>query len=307
MDEAALADRLVVPVTVLDSTPDTSARLRRRAREGAPHGTFAVANELTAARGRTGSAWAAPPGGVWSSTLLYPDLDPERAGRLTIAGGLATVEMARSFGVDAWLKWPNDVVVDRDRADAIASERSDAPAVERSDATGAPTPDRRPKLAGVLTEAVVDAVPIAGKPVDEALDEPGDLECVILGVGVNADLAPGDLETDRPVATMREETGGPVDRTEVAAALHERLLDRAAQVETDDGFAAALDDWRALTVTLGERVRVERRGDAEPLVGRAIDVDERGALVVETDGGTEAVSEGNCERVRPAQAGANAD
>lgn len=290
MDEAALADRLDVPVTVFDATPDTSAHLRRRAREGAPHGTFAVANELTAARGRTGSAWAAPPGGVWSSTLLYPDLAPERAGRLTVAGGLATVETVRSFGVDAGLKWPNDVVVDH-------------PPGEPAE----PTPDRRPKLAGVLTEAVVDAVPIAGKPVDEALESPGDLDCVVLGVGVNADLAPGDLETDRPVTTMRAETGGPVDRTEVAAALHERVLDRAAQVETDDGFAAALDDWRALAVTLGERVRVERRDAAEPLVGRAIDVDERGALVVETASGREAVSEGNCERVRPAQAGSNAD
>lgn len=300
MDESALAERLDVPVTVFDATPDTSAHLRRRAREGAPHGTFAVANELTAARGRTGDAWSAPPGGVWSSTLLYPDLDPAHAGRLTVAGGLATAEMARSFGIDAGLEWPNDVVVRAQRDAAADRERPD----------GEPdVPDKgaRPKLAGVLTEAVVDAVPIAGKPVDEAIDDPGELDCVVLGIGVNADLSPDAIGTDRPVTTMRAERGSPVDRAEVAARLHERVLDRAAQVETDGGFTAALDDWREVAVTLGERVRVERRGDLEPIEGTAADVDERGALVVATDEGTDTVSEGECRSLRRDQTGSTAD
>lgn len=271
MDEATLADRLGVPVTVFESTPDTSAHLRREARDGAPHGTFAVADELTAARGRSGSTWAAPPGGVWSSTLLYPDLDPTNVGRLTVGGGVAVAAMARSFGTGAGIKWPNDVVVDRD--------------------------GERAKLAGVLTEAVVDAVPIAGKPVDEVLDDPGDLECVVLGVGVNADLAPGDLDTDRAVTTLRAETGGPVDRSEVAARLHERLLQRAEQVESEAGFAEVLDDWRDLSVTLGEDVRVERH-DGDPFVGTAVDVDETGALLVETGGEEVRVTAGDCEELR---------
>lgn len=282
MDELALEERVDAPVTVFDSTPDTSAHLRRRATDGAPHGAFAVANELTAGRGRSGSAWAAPPGGVWSSTLLYPSFGPEHVGRLTFAGGLAVAETARSFGVDVGLKWPNDAVVERD--------------------------GDYQKLAGVLTEAVVDAVPVAGKPVDEALDDPGELECVIMGIGVNADLDPGELDTDRAVTTLRAETGGSVDRVEVAARLHERLLARAAQVEDAAGFAAVLDDWRELSVTVspdGEgadgtdpvRVRIDRRAD-KTLVGDAVDVDENGALVVETDDGRIAVTEGDCEKLR---------
>jgi BirA family biotin operon repressor/biotin-[acetyl-CoA-carboxylase] ligase len=267
MDEATLADRLGAPVTVFESTPDTSAHLRKRARTGAPHGTFAVANELTAARGRSGSAWAAPPGGVWSSTLLYPAFGPEHVGRLTFAGGVATAELARSFGVDARLKWPNDVLVGGR------------------------------KLAGVLTEAVVDAVPVAGKPVDEAIDDPDDLECAILGIGVNADLDPEALDTDRAVTTLRAETGGPVDRTEIAARLHERVLDRAAQVETEAGFATLLDDWCELSRTLGAHVRVTV-GGGEEIVGTAGDVDETGALLVETEEGERRVTEGDCEKMR---------
>ncbi|WP_197739276.1 hypothetical protein [Halosegnis rubeus] len=100
MDASELESRLGVPVTTFDSTPDTSGYLRRQI-PNASHGSFAVTNELTAARGCTGNAWAVPPGGVWSSTLLYPDLDPVQVGRLTVAGGVAACEMARSLGVDA--------------------------------------------------------------------------------------------------------------------------------------------------------------------------------------------------------------
>lgn len=269
MDESELDSRLGVPVTVFDVTPDTSGYLRRQIPD-APHGSFAVANELTAARGRTGNAWAAPPGGVWSSTLLYPDLDPEAVGRLTIAGGVAAAETARSFGVDARVKWPNDVVV------------SDG--------------ETRRKLAGVLTEAVVDAVPIVGKPVGDAFDDPGELEAVVMGVGVNADLEPAALETDRPVTTLRAETGSGVDREEVAARLHERLLDRADEVETAAGFGAVLDEWRELAVTVGEPVRVAV--DGQVIEGTATDVTATGALVVRTDEGREIVREGECERLR---------
>ena len=274
MDESELETRLGVPVTTFDATPDTSGSLRRQIPD-ASHGSLAVANELTAARGRTGNAWAAPPGGVWSSTLLYPELSPAQVGRLTIAGGVATCETARSFGLDARLKWPNDVIVDRD--------------------------GDRNKLAGVLTEAIVDAVPVVGKPVGDVFDEPGELEAVVMGIGVNADLDPDALDTDRAVTTIRAERGEPVSRQSVAARLHERLLARVELAETDGGFADVLDSWREHAVTLGERVRAETgagEADTETIRGRAVDVSETGALLIETDDGTRELTDGECESVR---------
>ena len=269
MDASELESRLGVPVTTFDSTPDTSGYLRRQIPD-ASHGSFAVANELTAARGRTGNAWAVPPGGVWSSTLLYPDLDPAQVGRLTVAGGVAACEMARSLGVDARLKWPNDVVVARG--------------------------GDRYKLAGVLTEAIVDAVPVVGKPVGDAFDDPDELEAVVMSIGVNADLDASDLDTDRAVTTLRSERGEPVERQRVAARLHERLLESADSVETDDGFADVLDRWREHAITLGERVRVET-GD-ETVRGTATEVTETGALLVETETGRREVTDGECESLR---------
>lgn len=265
MDEAALRATIDAPVRVYDSIPNTTDWVRKQGHDDAPAGTFAVANELTAARGRTGNAWSAPPGGVWCSTLLRPPFGPEHVGRLTFAGGLAVVEAVRDRGLAARMKWPNDVLVGRK------------------------------KLAGVLTEAVIDAVPIAGKPVDEVVDG-GDLEFVVLGIGLNANVNPADLEADRPATSVRAEIGD-VDRLGLAADIHEQLLARADQCETAEGFTDLLEDWRGLADTLGREVRVEpRTGDR--VEGTAIDVDAHGALVVETSDGETRVTEGECERVR---------
>jgi BirA family biotin operon repressor/biotin-[acetyl-CoA-carboxylase] ligase len=289
MDEtrlaAAVAETLAVsvadaPVEVLGTVPNTSDRVRAMARGGAPDGAFAVAESLTAARGRDGNEWSAPPGGVWANHLVRTGLDTETAGRLTVAGGLATCEAVRAHGVDAGIKWPNDVVV--------------GPA---TDAGG----DERRKLAGVLTELVVEAVPVAGKPVEDAVPgaDPEDLEFATVGVGVNADMAPDEL--DAPAATtLRAERGEPVDPTEVAADLHERLVARCRQVETDAGFEAVLDAWRDLAVTVAERVRATHDG-GETVVGTAVDVTDTGALVVEgDDGDTATLTAGTVENLRRA-------
>ncbi|NIB98877.1 biotin--[acetyl-CoA-carboxylase] ligase [Halobacterium sp. R2-5] len=274
VDADRLRSLVDAPVVHRESVPSTNDIARAEGRDGAAHGTFVVADEQTAGRGRTGNTWASPPGGVWSSTLVRPSFDASHVGRLTFAGGLAAAETAEESGVDVDLKWPNDVVVGGDAR----------------------------KLCGVLTEAVVDEVPVAGKPVDEVLPgtDPADAELsfAVLGIGVNADLDPGDLDVDRDVTTLRAETGD-VDATDVAATLHERLLAWVETVATDDGFADALDAWRERSATLGKRVRVETR-DGGTVVGEATGVTSRGALVVETADGRVDVTEGECSRLRRA-------
>lgn len=276
VDPDELRARLDAPLVHRETVPSTNDIARAEGRDGAAHGTFVVADEQTAGRGRTGNVWASPPGGVWSSTLVRPDFAASHVGRLTFAGGLAAAETVEAFGLDARLKWPNDVVVDRD------------------DGT-------RAKLCGVLTEAIVDEVPVAGKPVDDVLPgtdpESAELSYAVLGIGVNASLDPGDLDVgDREVTTLREEVGA-VDPTEVAATLHDRLLDWVGRVATDDGFAAAVDAFRERSATLGERVEVTRRND-DPVVGEAVGVTAQGALVVDTGEQRVDVREGECRRLR---------
>ena len=82
------------------------------ARAGAPHGAVVTAREQTAGRGRHGRAWHAGPGeSLLASVVLRPDLGPDRLGLVPLAAGLAVAEALARFGVEARIKWPNDVRV----------------------------------------------------------------------------------------------------------------------------------------------------------------------------------------------------
>jgi BirA family biotin operon repressor/biotin-[acetyl-CoA-carboxylase] ligase len=93
-----------------DSLPSTNARARDLAAEGETD-VVVVANEQTGGRGRLDRAWRSPPGGIWLSVLCQPDLPPAHAPVLTLAAAVAAAETAREHGVDAGIKWPNDVLV----------------------------------------------------------------------------------------------------------------------------------------------------------------------------------------------------
>lgn len=101
-------------IKLLTSVTSTQEEVRRLAEEGAPHGTLVVAEEQTAGRGRQGRRWYSPPGkGIWMSLLLRPDRQPVSiAPQLTLLTAVAVCRAVRKFGVDAGIKWPNDVLVD---------------------------------------------------------------------------------------------------------------------------------------------------------------------------------------------------
>ncbi|HEY3671976.1 MAG TPA: biotin--[acetyl-CoA-carboxylase] ligase [Acidimicrobiia bacterium] len=100
------------------------------ARTGAPDGLVVVADEQTAGRGRLGRTWEAPPGSsLLVSVLLRRSGDPARAaGHVVMAAGVALAEAVEDVaGVDAGLKWPNDLVVDdRKLAGLLAEADGDA-------------------------------------------------------------------------------------------------------------------------------------------------------------------------------------
>lgn len=93
--------------------PSTNDEAMRLAREGAPAGECVVAEEQTAGRGRAGHAWSSPPGtGLYFSVVLRPRVEPDRLPLATLACGVAVADAIRAAtGLDAGLKWPNDVLV----------------------------------------------------------------------------------------------------------------------------------------------------------------------------------------------------
>ncbi|XOF33915.1 MAG: biotin--[acetyl-CoA-carboxylase] ligase [Candidatus Electrothrix sp. YB6] len=76
-------------------------------------GTVVLADTLTGSTGRFDRSWYAPEGGIWLA-MAWPDiLLPEFARLLPFAVGLACCRAVRRYGVDARLKWVNDVLISR--------------------------------------------------------------------------------------------------------------------------------------------------------------------------------------------------
>jgi BirA family biotin operon repressor/biotin-[acetyl-CoA-carboxylase] ligase len=242
-----------------DSLPSTNDRARELAVEGRAD-VVVLADAQTGGRGRLDREWASPPGGVWLSILVRPDVPPAHAPAFTLAAAVATTRAAREAGADAVIKWPNDVLVAGGGGEGRDGEGADAG--ER-------------KLAGVLTEMEGEADRVSW---------------LVVGIGVNANVDPDELPTGQPATSLRAEVGD-VDRR----LFTQRLLEEFHALRGD--LEGVVDAWREHASTLGRQVRVET--PAGDVVGEAVDVRSPGTLVVDTGDGREEVTAGDCEHLRP--------
>jgi BirA family biotin operon repressor/biotin-[acetyl-CoA-carboxylase] ligase len=100
----------VVRLARADSTQGVAFDL---AAQGAADRTVVVADYQAAGRGRRGHGWDAPPGTSLLCTILVrPRVAPERWSVYSLASAVAVAEaLAAATGIEARLKWPNDVLV----------------------------------------------------------------------------------------------------------------------------------------------------------------------------------------------------
>lgn len=108
---AGVAGASGLAVEVLDTCPSTNTVLLERAAAGAPGGSVLVAEWQTAGRGRLGRPWLA---GL-ARSLTFSLLWRFRQGAAGLAGlslavGVAVVEGLARHGIEARLKWPNDLL-----------------------------------------------------------------------------------------------------------------------------------------------------------------------------------------------------
>ncbi len=233
-----------------DTIPSTNERARELGTAGESD-VVVVADEQTGGKGRLGRGWSSPSGGVWLSVLLRPDVPPADAPAFTLAAAVATTRAAREAGVEAEIKWPNDLLV-----------QSEAGAK---------------KLTGILTEMEGEADRISW---------------LVVGIGVNGNVDPEDIESDQPATTIRAEVGDIERRVFV-----QRLLEEFDNLRRD--LDSVVPAWREYASTLGRRVRVDTpRGE---VAGEAVGVAFPGALVVETDESRIEVTAGDCEHLRPVE------
>jgi BirA family biotin operon repressor/biotin-[acetyl-CoA-carboxylase] ligase len=238
------------------SLGSTNDRAMELATEGARHGTVALADTQIRGRGRLGRTWESPAGkNIYASVVLRPDgLDPRRAGMLPLLCAVSVAEaVALHTGLDARIKWPNDI---------LASGR---------------------KLGGILCEMRV---------------EPGRVLHAVAGIGVNVNMKASDFPADlRALATsVLIETGARQRRTPLLASVLDVLSSWFDRFLAEDGAPVA-HAWRERSATLGEQVRVVT--SQETLSGKALDIDDDGALLLELPGGEiRSISSGDVELLR---------
>lgn len=105
---------------VVDST---NLWAKQEGEAGAAHGSVYMADMQTAGRGRRGRAWASPAGeNLYFSLLLRPEFSSDKASILTLVMAMAVAEGVRSYGADARIKWPNDIVLNGKKLCGILTE-----------------------------------------------------------------------------------------------------------------------------------------------------------------------------------------
>lgn len=161
----------------------TNMEVKRKALEGAEHGTAVLAEEQTCGRGRRGRNFYSPAGtGIYMSVLFRPSR--EQSGDVVLITTAAAVAICRAIRSvlheEPEIKWVNDVYL------------------------------RGKKVCGILTEAVSDF-------------ESGQIDTVIVGIGINYRMPENGFpeEISEIAGAVCTETDKVPRNTLVAAVLNE--------------------------------------------------------------------------------------
>lgn len=115
-------------IDVIGETGSTNADLIARAAAGEDiAGAVLIAEFQNAGRGRHGRRWSAPARSQISMSVGVDaaGIAPDRWGWLPLLTGLAVARVVRDrFGVDAGVKWPNDILVGGGKLAGILAEVS---------------------------------------------------------------------------------------------------------------------------------------------------------------------------------------
>ncbi len=172
----------------------TNDQLKQMARQGVDAGAIVVTDFQSAGKGRLRRSWQAPPRtSLLLSVLIRPNWAHERINWLTMIAGLAITDAIHALtGIEAQLKWPNDVVI-------VAPDGT------------------WQKVAGILLESELEGDQLAA---------------VIIGMGINVNISTDEMPEGRVQPTsLQVVQGEPVDREVLLGELLVRLEQRIDSAE----------------------------------------------------------------------------
>jgi BirA family biotin operon repressor/biotin-[acetyl-CoA-carboxylase] ligase len=262
--EDALTGRFGRPLRHLASVDSSNSEALRWLQEEppAPEGAVVVADDQSAGRGRWDREWLSSPGSsLLFSLVLRPAWETDRLGLLTVAAGLACAEgLSEVTGIEARLKWPNDIMLSSRKVGGVLIET---------------------RVSGHRVDAVVVGIGVN-------LDLPED------------DLPPEIAERATSVhAEVRRAGGSPPERPRVLSAILARLETVVKALESEAARKSVTKRTVELMDIFGREVDLRfADGRVERAIARGLLED--GSLEVETLEGTHPVQAAEIERVREA-------
>lgn len=105
-------------------TQETTSTNTDAMNSAAPDMSIFLAEFQSNGKGSRGRSWLCAAGdGILMSILLFPTLPPEDIPKITLAAGVAVCKVIRKKGFDAFIKWPNDIVVSGKKVCGILTEK----------------------------------------------------------------------------------------------------------------------------------------------------------------------------------------
>ena len=238
--------RLGHRVVHYQSCDSTQTRLLNQLEQGALPGTVVMADHQTAGKGRQGRSWFSHQGGLQFSVACAVSLPIAKAPRMTLLTGVALLDVLRQLQCDAFVKWPNDILLPAKEPGPLGNYR---------------------KIGGILVELTCghDRVDVAR--IGIGLNDQTPIEEFPSEIRLIAGALPSQIASQGRVFLMDKILNG--------------LQKWVMRADSEEIFAEGLELLRTHSSLLGRQVRVPEEG----VMGRVVDIDHDGALLVELDSG----------------------
>lgn len=221
----------------LDSTNNKAKQIAK----DSSNGTLVISEEQTSGRGRLGRSWKSPKyKGIWMSIILKPEVDPMSITKITQIGAAAIIKAFEEFHIKAYIKWPNDIIMNGK------------------------------KVCGILTE-------MSG--------ELNLVNYVIVGIGINVNIDINQFPDEiRALATsISNELGSYIKRKELVVSFLNNFEILYEEFIKEGTIKTSIDICKKNSALIGREVKIITRG--KETLGKALDLDDNGKLVIQFDNG----------------------
>ena len=109
-------------ILLFDRIPSTNQIVWDSLEQGENNLLVAIASEQSAGRGQWGRSWQSEQGGLYLSLGLPMEMVIQKGPHITLWSAWGIAESLRQQGIAVYLKWPNDLILEKKKLGGIKTE-----------------------------------------------------------------------------------------------------------------------------------------------------------------------------------------